>query len=175
MRGKCFCISGKIIATNLFGKRFSKKFIKKRDLKKYGLYLHPAVAVDGIIEQDDKILLIKRKNPPFKGYFAIPGGFVECGETVENAVIREIKEETGLITEIIDLLGVYSSPTRDPRGHVISITYILKVVGGKLKAGDDAKEAEFFDLNALPELAFDHERIIKDYLRWKDGKVLSKM
>jgi 8-oxo-dGTP diphosphatase len=169
MAKKCFCISGKIIALNLFGKRYSKKIIKKRDLKKYRLYLHPAVAVDGIIEKDNKILLIKRKNPPFKGCYALPGGFVECGETVEDAVIREIREETGLITKVKSLLGVYSSPDRDPRGHVISIVFILDVVGGQLKAGDDAKEAEFFDLNNLPKLAFDHEKIIKDYMRWKNG------
>lgn len=66
-------------------------------------------------------------------------------------------------------MGVYSSPDRDPRGHVISIVFILDVIGGELKAGDDAKEAEFFDLNNLPKLAFDHEKIIKDYMRWKNG------
>ncbi|XRO74697.1 NUDIX domain-containing protein [Methanocaldococcus sp. 28A] len=163
MNKKCFCICGKIFALNLYGKRYSKKIIKKRDLKKYKLYLHPAVAVDGIIVKDNKILLIKRKNNPFKGCYALPGGFVECGETVKEAVVREIREETGLITKVKSLLGVYSSPDRDPRGHVISIVFILDVIGGELKAGDDAKEAEFFDLNNLPKLAFDHKKIIEDY------------
>ena len=167
----CFCISGKIIGLNLFGKRFSKKIIKRRDLKKYKLYLHPAVAVDGIVEEDNKILLIKRKNNPFKNCFALPGGFVECGETVENAVVREVYEETGLITKVKGLLGVYSSPDRDPRGHVISIVFILDIVEGNLKAGDDAKEAKFFDINNLPKLAFDHKKIIEDYLCAKQNKI----
>ncbi|MCQ6253876.1 NUDIX hydrolase [Methanocaldococcus sp.] len=175
MNKKCFCICGKIISLNLFGKRFSKKIIKKRDLKKYKLHLHPSVAVDGIVEKDNKILLIRRKNNPFKNCFALPGGFVECGETVENAIVREVYEETGLITKVKSLLGVYSSPDRDPRGHVISIVFILNIMRGELKAGDDAKEAKFFDINNLPKLAFDHKKIIEDYMRWKDGKVLPKV
>ncbi|ADG13263.1 NUDIX hydrolase [Methanocaldococcus infernus ME] len=161
---KCLSISGKIIAKNLFGKRYSKRFINKRLLKKLNLYLIPSLAVDGIIFEDNKILLIKRRNEPFKGYYALPGGFVECGESCEEAIIREIKEETNLDVEIEKLLNVYSNPNRDPRGHVVSVVYILRVVGGSLKAGDDAKEVKFFEINKIPKLAFDHEKIIKDFL-----------
>ncbi|ENN96383.1 NUDIX hydrolase [Methanocaldococcus villosus KIN24-T80] len=164
---KCLSISGKLIALNLFGKRYCKKIIRKRDLKRYKLYTTPAIAVDGIVVKDNKILLIKRKNDPFKGYYALPGGFVECGETVENAIIREVREETGLEVEVKRLFGVYSSPNRDPRGHVISIVFILEIVGGKLKAGDDAKDVKFFELNNLPKLAFDHNNILEDFLSHK--------
>lgn len=124
----------------------------------------PNLTVDGIIFRDNTILLIKRKNNPFKGKWALPGGFVEYGETTEKAVIREIFEETGLNTKIKSLLGVYSDPNRDPRGHTVSVVYILEVLDGTLKGGDDASEAKFFQENQLPELSFDHEKIIKDYL-----------
>ncbi|KAA0002406.1 MAG: NUDIX hydrolase [Thermoplasmata archaeon] len=123
---------------------------------------YPRLTVDGVIIKDKKILLIKRKNEPFKGKWALPGGFVEYGETVEDAVIREIKEETGLDTKIEKLLGVYSDPVRDPRGHTISIVYLLSPKKGVLKGSDDAMEAKFFDIENLPPLAFDHEKIIKD-------------
>ncbi len=124
----------------------------------------PNLTVDGIIFRDNTILLIKRKNNPFKGKWALPGGFVEYGETTEKAVIREIFEETGLNTKIKSLLGVYSDPNRDPRGHTVSVVYILEMLDGTLKGGDDASEAKFFQENQLPELSFDHEKIIKDYL-----------
>ncbi len=166
---KCLAITGKIIAKNLFGKRYSKKFINKKDLKRYKLYLIPSLAVDGILVEDNKILLIKRKNPPFKDYYALPGGFVECGETTEEAIIREFKEETGLDVEIVKLFNVYSSPNRDPRGHVVSIVYILRRVGGTFKADTDAKDVKFFDINNLPNLAFDHKKIINDFLGENNG------
>lgn len=124
----------------------------------------PKLTVDGIINKDARILLIKRKNDPFKDKWALPGGFVEYGETTEKAVIREIFEETGLNTKIKSLLGVYSDPNRDPRGHTVSVVYILEVLDGTLKGGDDASEAKFFQENQLPELSFDHDKIIKDYL-----------
>ena len=130
-------------------------------------YKRPNLTVDGIILYHKKILLIKRKNNPFKGLWALPGGFVNYGENVEDAVVREVKEETGLTTKTKALFGVYSDPTRDPRGHAISIIYRLSTIGGKLKGGDDAAEACFFDMNELPKLAFDHNKIIMDYL----GKV----
>ena len=122
----------------------------------------PSIAVDGIITKDGKILLIKRKNEPFKGKWALPGGFVEYGERVEEAVLREIKEETGLDAKIKKLLGVYSDPNRDPRGHTISIVFILEAEG-EAKGGDDAEEAKFFDLKKLPSLAFDHKKIVDDF------------
>ncbi len=130
-------------------------------------YKKPSLTVDGIIEKDSKILLIKRGNEPFKNKWALPGGFVEYGEKTEKAVVREIFEETGLKTDIKNLFGVYSDPNRDPRGHTVSVVYSLKVIGGKLKSGDDACDAEFFDLNKLPDLGFDHKKIISDYRRKK--------
>lgn len=125
----------------------------------------PSITVDGVIIKNGKILLIKRKNEPFKGKWALPGGFVEYGEKVEDAVLREIKEETGLNAKIKNLLGVYSDPNRDPRGHTISIVFILEGEG-EAKASDDASDVKFFDLNKLPPLAFDHEKIIKDAIKY---------
>jgi 8-oxo-dGTP diphosphatase len=122
----------------------------------------PLLAVDAIvITKDYHFVFVKRKNPPFKGMLALPGGFVEYGETVEEAVVREVKEETGLKVKIEELLGVYSDADRDPRGHVVSIVTICKEVGGKLKAGSDASEVKA--LKEIPKkLAFDHNKILKD-------------
>jgi len=122
----------------------------------------PRLTVDGIIIKNKNILLIKRGNEPFQGQWALPGGFVEYGETTEEAVIREIHEETGIRTTIQKILGVYSDPKRDPRGHTISIVYLLKIVRGHPQAGSDANDIHFFNLNDLPALAFDHKKIIKD-------------
>jgi 8-oxo-dGTP diphosphatase len=122
----------------------------------------PLLVVDILIEEKGKILLVKRKNPPFRGYYAIPGGFVEYGERVEDAARREAKEETGLDVELERITGIYSDPERDPRGHVVSICYLARVVGGKMKGGSDAEETRWFPLDKLPKLAFDHERIIRD-------------
>ncbi len=123
--------------------------------------MKPSVAVDGVLIKGDKILLIRRRNEPFKGKWALPGGFVEYGETVEEAVLREFEEEVGLKAKIKKLLGVYSKPDRDPRGHVISIVFLLDAEG-EAKAGDDAADARFFPLDNLPPLAFDHDKIIRD-------------
>ena len=139
----------------------------------------PAVAVDAVVRKGNRILLIKRKRGPFKGKFALPGGFVECGETTKEAIIREVKEETAVDIEIEGLLGVYSNPERDPRGHVISICYTATVIGeGKEKGGDDAEEAVFVDIEEIntDNLAFDHFRIINEYLEdiTGDGKCFVK-
>jgi 8-oxo-dGTP diphosphatase len=125
----------------------------------------PMITVDAIIERDDKILLIKRKNEPFRGEWALPGGFVEYGESAEDAIIRESKEETNLDIAIKALLGVYSKPGRDPRGHVISICYVAAAKGEE-KGGTDASDATFFTPAEIKKLklAFDHEDIISDYL-----------
>jgi len=128
-------------------------------------YKIPSITTDGIILKDKQILLIKRKNEPFKGKWALPGGFVEYGEKTEDAVIREASEETGLKTKIRTLAGVYSDPNRDPRGHIITIIYVLDIVEGNVKAGDDASDVKFFDVHQLPALATDHNKIINDAIK----------
>ena len=128
-------------------------------------YKSPKLTADGAILKGNKILLIKRKNEPFKGNWALPGGYVEYGEKVEDAVVREVLEETGMKAKISDLLGVYSDPNRDPRGHTITVVYLLETQGGELRSGDDASDAKFFDLDKLPELSFDHDVILKDIIR----------
>ncbi len=123
----------------------------------------PLVATDCIIRYQGGIVLVERKYPP-QGW-AIPGGMVEIGETVEQAVHREMKEETNLDLENLKLFGVYSDPKRDPRFHVVSIVYTADGVG-ELREGDDAKHARVFKLDALPDvLCFDHRKIIEDYLK----------
>jgi len=122
----------------------------------------PALTVDGVLIQENSVLLVQRKNTPFQGAWALPGGFVEYGETTENAVIREILEETGLRIKILKLIGVYSDPHRDPRGHTVTAAYLINQVGGTLKAGDDARNVKFFKRDELPDLAFDHAIIVKD-------------
>lgn len=130
-------------------------------------YKNPKITADGAVLTEDKILLIKRKNNPYKHKWALPGGFVEYGERVENAVVREVLEETGLNTIVKEIIGVYSDPNRDPRGHTITIVYLLDIKNGELKSGDDAADARFFSLDNLPELAFDHDKIINDIIRRK--------
>ncbi|MFQ5887399.1 MAG: NUDIX domain-containing protein [Candidatus Hydrothermarchaeales archaeon] len=136
------------------------------DSEKEERYKIPAVTVDAIVEIEGKILLIKRKNEPYKGRWALPGGFVEYGESAEEAVKREVLEEGNLDLEITDLIGVYSDPGRDPRGHVISI--VFRAEGrGEEKGGSDAMDARLFKLEAAlkEDLAFDHKMILKDYVR----------
>lgn len=123
----------------------------------------PSLTVDIIIEKDGGIVLVKRKNNPFKGSWAIPGGFVEYGETVEDAARREAKEETGLLVELKGLVGVYSDPERDPRGHVVSICYSAREKGGSLHPDTDAADVKVFKEIPWNKLAFDHEKILKEY------------
>lgn len=125
----------------------------------------PGITADAVILKDDSIVLVKRKNDPFKGFWALPGGFVEYGETVEDAVKREVREETGLGVEILKLVGVYSDPERDPRGHTITVVFLCRQVDGVLHADSDAKAADYHSLSNLPELAFDHKRIVGDALK----------
>ncbi|MCZ3365852.1 MULTISPECIES: NUDIX domain-containing protein [Methanobacterium] len=117
-----------------------------------------------ILCEDDSIVLIKRKYDPYKGSWALPGGFVEWGETVESAVVREVKEETGLEVDIIELVGVYSDPERDPRGHTVTVCYLMRKIGGNLKADTDASIAQYFKKDEILKLklAFDHDVILKD-------------
>ena len=127
----------------------------------------PLVTVDAIIVyKKGNLVLIRRKNPPFKGNLALPGGFVDVGETVETACIREAFEETNINVKIKKMTGVYSDPKRDPRGHVVSIAYLCEPLTNNEnpKAKDDAAELEIVKLSKVPKLklAFDHMQIIKD-------------
>jgi len=132
-------------------------------------YRNPVPTVDVILQRDSKVLMIRRKKDPFKDHLALPGGFVNEGETVEDAMKREAKEEISLEVEPIDILGVYSDPERDPRKHTLSVVFVGIVVGGQDKAGDDAASIEWVDLASIEKqkLAFDHGRILRDYRRWK--------
>jgi 8-oxo-dGTP diphosphatase len=124
-------------------------------------YNTPSLTVDTVILFKNKLVLVKRKNPPYQGKFALPGGFVEIGESTETAAIREAFEETGLSVEILKLIGVYSDPERDPRRHTVSVCYLAKGYGD-LKSGSDAAAVELFELNSIPDLAFDHNKMIND-------------
>jgi 8-oxo-dGTP diphosphatase len=124
----------------------------------------PSVTADGIVLKGNEIALIKRGKEPFKGSYALPGGFLNLGERLEECAVREVLEETGLKTKIVELVGVYSSPDRDPRGHFVTAVYHLEPVGGMLKAGDDAQDVEWIHLDKLPKFAFDHGKIIQDFL-----------
>jgi 8-oxo-dGTP diphosphatase len=131
----------------------------------------PFLSVDGIVEiyteseVFEGIVLIERLNNPVG--MALPGGFVDIGETVENAVVREMKEEITLDVTVESLLGVYSDPSRDSRFHTVSIVYVCKAYGIP-KGADDAKEAFVYNIDSIPynQLVFDHSIIIKDYLDW---------
>lgn len=125
---------------------------------------NPRLTTDGILVSDSKILLVKRIWDPFKGEYALPGGFVEYGETVEQCVLREVEEETGYETGIERLLGVYSSLDRDPRGHTVSVVFVLSLKGGTLSDSDET-HTEWLMLEKIPPLAFDHDEILADYLR----------
>ena len=120
----------------------------------------PRLAADIIIQYKEGIVIIERKYKP-EG-FAIPGGFVEYGETVEQAAIREAKEETNLDIKLVRQFHTYSDPKRDPRHHTVSVVFIASA-SGQLKAGDDAKQAHIFPLNNIPNLCFDHNQIIEDF------------
>lgn len=125
----------------------------------------PRLAVDVLVAKEDKILLIRRKYDPFKGRYALPGGFVEYGETVEQAAVRECKEETGLDVELEGLLGVYSDPNRDPRGHVISVVFFANPKKGKPTSSNETEDVGYRNMKEIEnlELAFDHETIIEDF------------
>jgi 8-oxo-dGTP diphosphatase len=123
----------------------------------------PFLAVDAIVPRRGRVLLIRRGRPPFEGSWALPGGFVEVGESVEAAVVRELEEETGLRGKVTRLVGVYSDPGRDPRGHTVSVVFELSAPSGLPRGADDAREAAFHGPR-LPPLAFDHARILTDWM-----------
>jgi 8-oxo-dGTP diphosphatase len=129
----------------------------------------PRLAADTIIELVDRperpIVLIERRNPP-PGW-AIPGGFVDVGESVEHAAIREAREEVSLEIALVALLGVYSDPRRDPRGHTATVVYVAQARGAP-RAADDAMNVGVFAPDAFPgQLAFDHAEVLRDYLRFR--------
>lgn len=128
-------------------------------------YRQPKLAVDCIVLWNGKVVLIERANPP-KGW-ALPGGFVNYGETVEEAVRREVKEETGLLLSGLQQFRVYSAPDRDPRGHCVSVIFVARG-RGKLKAGDDARAYRLVERDEVirENLVFDHRQILADYRKW---------
>jgi 8-oxo-dGTP diphosphatase len=132
-------------------------------------YRNPAPTVDVILQRDSKVLLVRRMKDPFKGQLALPGGFINEGETAESAVRREALEETSLEIEPIEILGVYSDPNRDPRKHIMSVVFVGIITGGFEKAGDDAQQIEWIELDKIDSLrlAFDHALILGDYKNWK--------
>ena len=136
----------------------------------------PLLAVDLIIELADRpgrpILLIERRNPPHG--WALPGGFVDVGETLEHAALREAEEETGLKVELKALLGCYSNPERDSRGHTVSAVYVARA-SGEPHAGDDAARIMPADPLNPPKLAFDHALVLSDYRRYRETGLLAPL
>ena len=135
-------------------------------------YKKPSITVDTLIfnelfDENKEFILIKRKNEPFMNQWAIPGGFIEYGETVETAAIREAKEETGIDIKLKKLFNIYSKPDRDPRGHTITIVYLATGNINDMKASSDAKDIQlcsFEEISSL-KIAFDHEKILNDVLK----------
>jgi len=137
---------------------------------------NPIPTVDTIIQKGSKVLLVERKKDPFKQTMVLPGGFINEGEFAEDAAIREVKEETSLDIELENILGVYSDPSRDPRGHIMSTVFIGKISDKSDNkepiAGDDAATTKWVDLESIEEetLGFDHQKILMDYKKWKQSR-----
>ena len=131
----------------------------------------PALTTDCVVfDAKGRLLLIRRGNLPFKGRYALPGGFVDVGETVEDACRRELMEETGVKAGRLELIGVYSDPKRDPRGHTCSVAFLARVARSTPKAGDDAAAAEWVKSWSKLDLAFDHAEIVRDARRMLRSK-----
>ena len=132
------------------------------------MHRNPAPTVDVAVIDGERILLVKRSNEPYKNRWVLPGGFVEYDETVENAAAREVLEETGVQIRLESILGVYSDPERDPRGHTLTTVFIGRPVAGEPVGGDDAADAFWVNLESLDSsiLAFDHPLIVEDLKRW---------
>ena len=130
-------------------------------------YRNPALAVDAAVRRGDQVLLIQRGNEPWKGAWALPGGFVDYGEDPKDAVLRELEEETGLSGQIIRLLDAKGDPNRDPRKHIVSIVYLIEAEGEPV-GGDDAADARFWPIELVLDgelpIAGDHMEILRDWL-----------
>ncbi len=137
---------------------------------------NPIPTVDTIIQRESQILFVKRKKDPFKDRLAFPGGFVNEGEKVEDAAKREVKEETSLDVDLDGILGVYSDPNRDPRGHIMSTVFIGKISNNSNNteplAGDDAAAIKWVDIETIDSemFGFDHKKILLDFKKWKKNK-----
>ncbi|HEY3172594.1 MAG TPA: NUDIX hydrolase [Thermoanaerobaculia bacterium] len=132
----------------------------------------PRLTVDAWVrDRRGRLLLVRRGRPPFKGSWALPGGFCELGETTEASCAREVREETGLRVRIGPVLGVYSDPKRDPRGSTVSVLYAATPVAGTVRGGDDADDARWFSRRELRrlDLAFDHGQIVREQLARRRG------
>ncbi|MCS7093784.1 MAG: NUDIX hydrolase [Candidatus Aenigmarchaeota archaeon] len=126
------------------------------------------VSTDCIAENKGKLLVVRRNIPPFRGKYCFPGGHLKFNESVEECVVRETYEETGVKVEPKEILGVYSKKNRDPRGHIVSIVFVCKPINNRVKSSFEG-EAEWMDVKLLKniDMAFDHKRILEDYLKWK--------
>jgi 8-oxo-dGTP diphosphatase len=131
-------------------------------------YPRPMLTADCVVlNERGEILLVRRGNEPFRGCWALPGGFMEMDETIEHCAVRELKEETSIsvMEKDLRLIGVYSAPDRDPRGRTVTAAYLVRIgecIMRNAHAGDDAAEVRWWPLNALPPLAFDHAQIVSD-------------
>lgn len=126
----------------------------------------PLLAVDCVVlDPEDRVLLIRRGHEPFRGQYALPGGFVEVGETVEDACRRELLEETGVKLGKLTLVGVFSDPARDPRGHTVAVSFLSRARSLKAVAGDDAAAVEWVANWQRLDLAFDHKKILREAMR----------
>lgn len=128
-------------------------------------YENPALTTDAVWIRRGRVLLVRRARPPFQGMWALPGGFVELEETVEETVARELREETGLVGRPWRLVGVYSGPDRDPRKPTTTVAFLIRGRAGRPSGGDDAAVAAWVPLSEARPLAFDHARILRDALR----------
>lgn len=132
----------------------------------------PLICADGVVLNKDKVLLIKRKIKPFKGFWTIPGGHIDFGETSQESLIREIKEETNIDVEVEQLIKIYDNPKRDPWGHIISIAYLCKPINANtvFEENEEVESLYWCSINALPEnIGFDHRIMINDAIRMKEA------